>query len=546
MEKPFLAKVLPRLTKSMGADYPELVESQARIAELLTLEEEGFLRTLQRGGNLLNKIIDAAHKHGNRISGEDAFKLKDTYGFPVEEIELLARDAGLTIDLKKYEELEKEARERSKRAHKKAQQMVSDTLFADIAEKSGATTFTGYDSTTGTGKVIAIVVEGQLSDVMTAGQEGLIILDQTPFYAEKGGQVGDTGFLRKNEEVSFEVGDTQNPYTGIVTHSGELEKGEIYVGDKLEAVVDDARRQKIANNHTATHLFHWALREVLGPQVRQAGSVVDPDRLRFDFNHHKALTNEEIHQIEDLVNAKIRENTPVDNYELSYQDAQKRKDIIQFFGEKYGSTVRVVDVDASKELCGGIHTTATGKIGYFRITKESSIAAGVRRIEGVTGANAEAFARDIELVLEGIASQLKTPTGKVVGRIQKLQEENKDLAQQVKAAKKGQLTGLASTLLGQAETIGSVQLIAAEVSVPSKELADFADMVMEKLQSGVVVLATTADSRCNIVACVSQDCIIRLAPSFARKPATPGARHPNPSGVKRAQLERKRPYKLLT
>lgn len=508
LEDPFLAQVLPRLVTSMGPDYPELKAAENRIAEILTIEEEAFIRTLKRGGNILNTIIDKAQGHKKVISGDDAFKLKDTYGFPLEEITLLAKDAGLSVDTERYETLEQEAKERSRSVHKSTHQLASENVFADFVEKHGASEFLGYAHHESPAKIKGIVVDGVFINEMHAGQEGLVILDKTPFYPEMGGQIGDTGNLRK-EGTLFSVNNCQSPYKGVIAHVGKLDSGTMKLGDTITASIHEVRRQKIANNHTATHLLHWALHKVLGEHVKQAGSVVEPTRLRFDFSHHKALTTDEIHQIEDLVNAKIRQNLPVKNYELSYDDAQKRHDIKQFFGEKYGSKVRVIDIDFSKELCGGTHTSAVGTIGLFRIAKESSIAAGVRRIEAVTGEEAELIGRQSDTLINDITVALKAQPGKLMERIDKLLEENKDLAQQIKIAKQGQLTQVAAGLIQKGEKIHDTLLIAAELDVTPEELRIIADTLMEKSPSTIAILAVKSDDKCQMIIRVSEDLVAK-------------------------------------
>lgn len=505
-EQPFLAKILPRLIDTMGEDYPELQKSHDRIAEILTLEEEAFLRTLKRGGNLLNQIIEKSQKTDHQILGDDAFKLKDTYGLPLEEILLLAKDAGLKVDLERYQTLEKEAKDRSRSSQKTIQQVASENIFQDFLQKEGPTEFVGYTLNSSVSKVLAILVNGQLVERIDEGQEGLILLNKTPFYAEMGGQIGDTGIL-KGEHKRFVINDCQAPFKGLIAHQGTMIEGDICVGDILTASIDNPRRQKIANNHTATHLLHWALHKVLGEHIKQAGSVVDQDRLRFDFSHHKALSQDEIYQIEDLVNNKIRENLPVRWYEISYEDAQGRSDIKQFFGEKYGSQVRVIDIDYSKELCGGTHTTSLGNIGLFRISKESSIAAGVRRIEAVTGVEAEALSRENEIKLSQLANTLKTTTPKLLERIEKLLEENRSLANEVKNARKLQLESLVNDLLKKVSHKGEVSWIASEVNLSPDELKVCAETVMNKLGSGVIVLASSFDNRSHLISRVSEDLV---------------------------------------
>jgi alanyl-tRNA synthetase len=322
-----------------------------------------------------------------------------------------------------------------------------------------------------------------------------------------GGQVGDSGTIANGANF-FKVEDTTAPFTGIIAHHGSLEKGELKVGAVVTAGINTTRRQRIANNHTATHLLHWALQIVLGEHIKQAGSIVDPSRLRFDFSHHKSLTQSEIDQIETMVNEKIRENLPVQIYELSYEEAQKRNDIKQFFGEKYGSSVRVVDVDFSKELCGGTHTSQLGSIGLFKISKESSIAAGVRRIEAVTGDDAEALYRHSEKMLAELAHLLKTQVPKIPERIEKLLEENKHLMQQLKQIKAGALSDLIDILAKQIEQVAGTPFLAAQVSLEDEDLKAYADQLSLRMPSGIIVLGAEINSEnCQLLVRVSDDLV---------------------------------------
>lgn len=507
-DEPFLGNVLPQLVTSMGPDYPELVKAQARITEILQVEEEAFIRTLRRGGNMLNQIIASGKSHGGIISGDEAFKLKDTYGFPLEEIELLAKDAALTVDKARYQILEDEAKERSRTVHKSTQQIAGENLFEKFAAQHGSTAFVGYDQKESPAKVLGLVVNGQFVDTLEAGEEAFVVLDRTPFYAEMGGQIGDTGVL-ENGSTAFAVEDTKAPFKGIIAHFGKIQKGALRIGDTITARLDDVRRQRIANNHTATHLLHWALHKVLGEHVKQAGSVVEPGRLRFDFSHHKAMTPQELRQVEDLVNAQIRTNLPVEGYEISYEEAQKKSDIKQFFGEKYGSTVRVIDIDFSKELCGGTHTTRLGNIGLFRIIKESSIAAGMRRIEATTGVEAEQLAREPEDVLTLLADALKTQPTKLQERIEKLLEENKKQALELKELKKGELGNLVQSLVSSQEVINGTPLITAEVELSGDDMRSLADSLMDQVKSGVVILASGNEGRCQMIVRVTDDVVAK-------------------------------------
>lgn len=503
-DEPFLGRVLPRLVSLMGDDYPEIKKGENRISEILAVEEEAFLRTLRRGGNILNQIIERSESHGNVISGDDAFKLKDTYGLPLEEIGLIAKDAGLTVDTLRYQELETAAKERSRSAHKTTRQIAGQNIFEDFVEEKGPTTFLGYDKSTADARVVALVKEGSFVENLAEGDEGMVILDKTPFYAEMGGQVGDTGLIKTADSL-FDVMTTEAPFKGVIAHVGKIQKGSLKVGETVTAAIQIERRKKVQNNHTATHLLHWALHHVLGEHIKQAGSVVDADRLRFDFSHHKALTVDEIRKIEHLINTKIRENHSVKWYEIAYEEAQKREDIKQFFGEKYGSSVRVIDIDFSKELCGGTHTTSLGNIGYFRVAKESSIAAGVRRIEAVTGADAETFAYEIENAYDALATLLKTPSTKVQERIEKLLDENKKLSSDLKSYKQKENQTKIKEFLNRVETIQQVPVLMIEMSSSADEMKDFMEQASTHFHSGVLVLAGTHEGRCNIVIRVSDD-----------------------------------------
>lgn len=501
LQKPFLADVLPRLVETMGDDFSELKTAQNRIAEILTLEEESFLRTLQRGGNLLSQVIEHS-RVAKIISGEDAFKLKDTYGFPVEEVLLIAKDEGLTVNTARIKELEEEAKEKSRKAQKKTVQEFDPNFFAEFPK----THFIGHHETEAEGKVLGIVEGGKFVNEIQEGATALVLLDKTPFYAEMGGQVGDTGTLTTGN-TCFAIQDTVAPYTGVTAHMGTLHSGALRKGDKIHARVDETRRRDIQNNHTATHLLHWALQKVLGGHIKQAGSLVDADRFRFDFSHHKAVSLAELQQVEEIVNEKIRSDASVNTYELSYEEAQKRDDIKQFFGEKYGAKVRVVDIDFSKELCGGTHTARVGTIGFLKITKESSIAAGIRRIEAVTGKYAEEWVRGEEALLNELAGQLKSSIPTLPEKLKALLEENKLLAQELKMLRKEQLKSLIEPYLAKQEKAGSIALIAEKVDVSSEDLVSLAEDLLQRLRSGVVALGNVTGERCQLLIAVSPDLV---------------------------------------
>ncbi len=506
MQKPFMADVLPQLVTTMGEDFPELHASRDRIAEILTLEEEAFLRTLTRGGQLLSQVIERSHKTSEQISGEDAFKLKDTYGFPLEEILLIAKDEALSVHLEQFEKLEEEAKEKSRKAHKTTTQQFSANFFEEFAKSTKESEFTGYSSLESASRIEAIVIDGQFADRLEAGQEALIILDKTPFYAEMGGQVGDRGTIDKGH-ASFEVYDTTNPYAGVIAHIGKMGSGILHKGDAVTASIGGERRKEIEINHTATHLLHWALQQVLGSHIKQAGSLVEDRRLRFDFSHHKPLSAIELRTIEDLVNEKIRSDAHVKTYELAFEEAQKKPEIKQFFGEKYGDKVRVVDIDFSKELCGGTHVKQLGVIGLFKIGKESSIAAGVRRIEAVTGKYAEQLVQQQEDLLQNIGAALKSTPAAALERIGQLVEENKKLSADLKTLRREKLKTLAIECLAKKEHSGHIAWIAEIVDVEPEDLNGFAEELLHKLKSGVVALGIRLGDRCQLLVTVSADMV---------------------------------------
>jgi alanyl-tRNA synthetase len=506
MQQPFLAKVLPRLVEVMGSDYPELVSSQHRIAEILTLEEENFLRTLKRGGSILNQVIEKAEKSPlKQIEGEDAFKLKDTYGLPLEEILLIAKDNALEVNLEAYQILEELAKEKSKAAETKIVHEGSSPLFKEFLEKHGKTEFVGYENTSSESTVLGIFKDGAFVESLSEGEEASIILSKTPFYAEKGGQVGDTGSLTHHKAL-FQVKDTKTPYADLVLHVGVLEKGVLIPGEPLFATIDPIRRRKIENNHTATHILHAALQEILGPHIKQAGSLVEPGRIRFDFNHHKPISKEEIRQIEQWVCHKIRENNKLSSYELSYEEAQKCKDIRQFFGEKYGARVRVIDIDYSKELCGGTHTNYVGNIGSFRIVKEGSISAGVRRIEAVTGVEAEEFIYEQEALLDKAALLLKTQPSLLPEKLEELLKETKAQATEIKQFKRQKIQSLGKDLLAKSSKNQETLSIFEKVPLLPEELQLLAEDLCQGNASHFIVLAAEeSPNKCHLLIKLSKD-----------------------------------------
>lgn len=502
LNRPFLAKLVPTLIESMGPDFEELVQTEKKISEILTMEEEAFLKTLERGGNLLNQAMNVTTKV---ISGDTAFKLKDTYGLPLEEILLIGKDAGLGVELERFYALEKEAKEKSRQAHSTTKQTVSSTIFEEFLQSHSHAQFVGYNSTNCSTEIIGMIQEERWVSTLEAGDNASILLKSTPFYAEKGGQVGDIGYLESTQGDVFTVTDCQNPYPGIILHIGTLKNGSLQTGKKITAQIEEKRRSLIACNHTATHLLHWALAQVLGEHIRQAGSMVDSDRLRLDFNHHKAISREELKTIETHVNDKIRTNRIVQAYELPYEEAQDRKDIKQFFGDKYDSVVRVIDIDFSKELCGGTHTSQLGNIGFFKIIKESSIAQGVRRIEAVTGKAAELVCERQEHLIEKAAELLKTNPSQLLVRIEKLDEEIHTLHQQIKENALKEIREIKNKLLREQKTMNKRKVICHffESFYPLKQIAE--EILNASSHATIVFLICIEKDRSHLVLAVSSD-----------------------------------------
>ncbi|KPK33618.1 MAG: alanyl-tRNA synthetase [Chlamydiae bacterium SM23_39] len=501
LKKPFLAKLLPPLIETMGEEYPNLISSKDQIEEILTLEEENFIKTLDKGGSLLNNIIKYSKK---KISGADAFKLKDTYGFPIEEILLIAKDALLDVDLKTFYQLEEEAKERSKKAQIKKHEFFDKNIFSDFTKIHSPSQFLGYEKDKTESKIIAMLKENKFVDEIEEKDKAILILDKTPFYAEMGGQVGDTGKIYIDENI-FEVTSTISPYTDVIAHIGYVKKGNFLKNKKVYAEIDSERRRKIENNHSATHLLHYALSQILKGPINQSGSFVDSKHLRLDFTYHKALTTEEIREVEKIVNGSIRKNFIVKTYNIPFSEAEKDKKIKQLFFEKYSNIVRVVDMEISKELCGGCHTSQLGNIGLFKIANETSISKGNRRIEAYTGERAEKYTYEKEDLLFYLQEILKTSEAKLVERINSILSLNKTLSTDLKRLKEEKLKFLKQNLLNKKEKIDSIYLIAEEIDLPSKELIPFIKKLSLNLTSTVIALAIKEEKYCQIAIKVTED-----------------------------------------
>lgn len=499
INKPFLAELFPTLLSEMGTDYPELAESSDRIIELLTIEEESFQKTLSRGGNILNTIIEKSKESDHKeISGKDAFTLKDTFGFPIEEICLLAKDHHLEVNLDTYSILEKEAKEKSKKAHKTHAQEVQSDIWKEFVEKHGESTFI-RDKLEAKGTIIGILHNGQLVNSLKEGERGSIILNDSPFYAEMGGQKGDLGSLT-HHKATFHVETCTSPYSGVSLHTGTVNSGTLIVGEPVHAQVEKHPRLHIEKNHTATHMLHFALEKVLGGHISQAGSYVCEESLRLDFNHHKKLSDTEIREVETIINDAILAGYDVEIKEMSYADVRERKDIKQLFGEKYSDTVRMVSVgDFSKELCGGTHIKNTKEIGLFRITKESSVSAGVRRIEAVTSKAALAFIYEKETLLKNICSVIGAPEPKALEALEKLTAEHKEIKSSYKKLRKEQIATMTEHLLNEKQKIGNLFYIAKEVTMDKGEFTSFASELIGRLKDGLIILANKDGNSCQVL-----------------------------------------------
>ncbi|HET7812332.1 MAG TPA: alanine--tRNA ligase [Steroidobacteraceae bacterium] len=494
----FFNELVPTLVKVMGSAFPELVQAQARVRDVLLKEGQQFERTLETGMVILEAAI-AKLTASKTIDGETVFKLYDTYGFPVDLTNDIARERGLAIDSAGYEAAMQKQREQSQAASKFGMDMSSGVKV------DSRTTFLGYEGVSDVGQVVALLKGGQSVTELKAGDEGEVFLDRTPFYAESGGQVGDTGELG-SVSARFVVTDTQKRDKAF-SHLGKLEKGEIRVGDKLGARVDAERRKAIMANHTATHLLHAALRQVLGTHVQQKGSLVAPDRLRFDFAHFQPITAEELRRIEHLVNAEIRANSPGEIREMPY-DSAVAEGAIALFGEKYEKDVRVLRLGKfSMELCGGTHVARTGDIGFFKILSEGGVAAGVRRIEAITAEGAldyvertDNLVKEVAGLVRGTRDDLKTKVADALERIRQLEKENRQLKDKL-------ASGQGTDLSAGARDIAGVKLIAAQVDgADAGALRNAVDQLKDKLKSAVIVLASVdATNKITLVAGVTAD-----------------------------------------
>ncbi len=500
LEQPFLHKTVATVIEQFGEAYPELRERSGFILDVVRIEDERFAATLHRGMALLEKVFE---ENTERVPGETAFVLADTYGFPLDLTQLIAAERGLGVDITDYERLRGEQRAKGRAAWKGSGEESIAAVWHELAENIGMR-FTGYDTDTDTGTVRAVVSEGAKVSALVEGQRGEVLTDVTPFYAESGGQIGDTGVIRW-EGGEAVVLDTTKPTGDLHVHQVEVRTGTLRVGERVTLEVDAARRDQTRRNHTATHLLHAALKQVLGTHVMQKGSLVGPERLRFDFSHHKAMTAEEIRAVEDIVNEQILANQPVDTTVQDVESARKAG-AMALFGEKYGESVRVVQVDAfSKELCGGTHARRSGDIGLFKIQSEAGIAAGVRRIEAQTGLGAHAYVRDIENTTRAAASELKTSPDKLVDTIRRLLDEKARLGKELDTIRRDAAQAAAGDLGERAVVIDGVKVLAVEIQGDAKVMRDQADRLRDSLGTCVIVLAARDPDGVRLLVAVSKD-----------------------------------------
>ena len=491
---PFFHKLVADLVRLMGEAYPNLASQEQRITEVLKTEEERFFETLATG----MEILDGALAGGvQQLPGEVAFKLHDTYGFPLDLSADVCRERGLSVDEAGF----RAAMEKQKAAGRAAGKFKMDKAL----EYTGAgNAFVGYDQLEAPAKVVALYFEGTAVAELKTGQQGVVVLDTTPFYAESGGQVGDEGALVSGS-AQFAVGDTQKIKADVFGHHGTLEQGTLAVGDSVTARVDTAQRAATMRNHSVTHLMHKALREVLGSHVQQKGSLVDADKTRFDFTHNAPVTDEQIREIEQRVNAEIVANAATQARVMDIESAQKTG-ATMLFGEKYGETVRVLDIGSSRELCGGTHVARTGDIGFFTITAEGGVAAGVRRVEAVTGMNALNYVQGMETTLGGVAGTLKVTPSEVPARVTALLDQMRDLEQEMGALKSRLASAQGDELVGQAVDVNGVKVLAVVLpGADAKSLRETMDKLKDKLKTAAIVLAAVDGDKVQIAAGVTAD-----------------------------------------
>ncbi len=518
---PLMYKLVPSLLGQMGSQYPELERAQALITETLLLEETRFKSMLERGLKLLDEETRNLTS-GGRLSGDVAFKLYDTYGFPLDLTQDALRARNISVDLESFSAAMERQRAEARKAWSGSGDAATEKVWFEVRDKVGASDFLGYATETAEGRIVSLVVDGAPVQEAKEGQKVAVIANQTPFYAESGGQVGDTGVIAiAGGKAEITVTETQKKLDDMHVHIGTVSKGAVKVGDEAQFNVEGKRRAAVRGHHSATHLLHAALRRVLGGHVSQKGSLVASERLRFDISHNKPLSPDEIRSVEDQVNAEVRANESVTTRLMDPESAVKAG-AMALFGEKYGDEVRVVamgspgdnDINFSVELCGGTHVRRTGDIGLFKIVGESAVAAGVRRIEAVTGAAAEAYVVDEERMLKEAANALRVPPAELPARIAGLVEDRRKLEREIADLRKKLVMGGGggAAAASSAKTVAGVAYDGRVLDgVPAKDLKGMADEIKKQLGSGVVALVTVADGKASLVVAVSDDLTAKVS-----------------------------------
>ena len=505
LNEPFLYQLTGEVVDLMKEAYPELVKTRTQVAQVTQGEEERFIQTLDQGIGHWKELIEKTCSKGESIvPGEQAFRLYDTYGFPLDIAQDMAREANLTIDVAGYQSAMQEQKERARRAWvvKEAPTHILDTL-----REATGTHFTGYEQWEDEVRLVAILDRERRVSEAGQGEWVQLLLDRTPFYAEGGGQVGDQGLL-EHPHALVEIANTVKPVPGYALHEGRVVQGRIREGETYRAVVNPQARRGTARNHTGTHLLHAVLREVLGEHVKQCGSLVAPDRLRFDFTHSSVLSDLELKRLEQIINERIRANHSVQVHEMDFQEAM-RAGALAFFDDKYGDRVRVVNIsDFSKELCGGTHCQETGEVGLFKLVQGSSVAAGVRRIEALTGEWAYEYVKRQEDDLQDLAALFKVHPGEVVSRTRKLMENFRAAERELEKFQDQQTQSRGGELAKQARKIGSVRVLSQRVDgLDARQLRTLADSVREKMKSGVIAIGSVKSKRASLVAMVTRDLV---------------------------------------
>jgi alanyl-tRNA synthetase len=494
----FFYKMVPDLVEQMGSAYPELTAAQVRVKGILKLEEERFFTTIEHGMAILEADLAEMAKQNNKVfNGETAFKLHDTFGFPLDLTQDVCREHGVTVDVAGFDAAMKQQKEQARAAGK-------FKMAANLEYAGPATAFHGYEKLESKANVLALYKDGVSVNELDEGEPGVVVLDDTPFYAESGGQVGDRGELRSVHGI-FAVEDTQKIQASVFGHHGVVKTGKLTVGNSVSARVDVRARARTERNHSVTHLMHKALREVLGGHVQQKGSQVDPDKTRFDFVHTQPMTDAEIRKVEGIVNAEILANAATQARVMGIEDAQKTG-AMMLFGEKYGDEVRVLDIGSSRELCGGTHVKRTGDIGLFKILAESGVAAGIRRVEAVTGEGALAYVQQQEAQLQQVADAVKAQPQEAAARITQILDNVKAMEKELARLKSKLASAQGDDLISQAEECNGIKVLAALLEgADAAVLRETLDKLKDKLKSAAIVLAAVSDGKVSLIAGVTAD-----------------------------------------